>query len=88
MIDYAVAYHRLTICAQIASIGSGASVSIQVTNGLGREYVTLGEKKIEAYLQVRLLSPLVLGHDADDWFRLSMQTRSCILQHWLWQSYP
>ena len=83
MIQYAVAYHRLTICAQITSIGSGASVSIQVTNGLGREYLTLAEKEIEAYLQVRLVSPLVLGHVADHWFRPSMQTRSCILRRWL-----
>lgn len=41
------------ISAQITSIGSGASVSIQVANGLGREYATLNETQIEAYLKVR-----------------------------------
>ncbi|KAJ4333747.1 hypothetical protein N0V87_007408 [Didymella glomerata] len=39
------------LLALITSIGSGASVSIQVTNGLGREYSTLAEKEVEAYLK-------------------------------------
>lgn len=43
---------RLTIGAQITSIGSGASVSIQVANGLGRNFSTLVEKEVEAYLKV------------------------------------
>ena len=47
-----VRYPRLTIRAQITSIGSGASVSIQVANGLGREFSTLNKTKIEAYLKV------------------------------------
>lgn len=51
---------RLTIYAQITSIGSGASVSIQVTNGLGRSFSMLTEKEVEAYLKVRLLSASVL----------------------------
>ena len=53
---------RLTIYAQITSIGSGASVSIQVANGLGRRFSTLVENEVEAYLKVRLLSALVLRH--------------------------
>jgi hypothetical protein len=43
---------QLTISAQITSIGSGASVSLQVANGLGREFSTLIEKEVEAYLKV------------------------------------
>ncbi|KAL1653039.1 hypothetical protein SLS61_004285 [Didymella pomorum] len=39
-------------CAQITSIGSGASVSLQVANGLGREFSTLIEKEVEAYLKI------------------------------------
>ena len=49
---YLAVYPRLTIGVQITSIGSGASVSIQVANGLGREFSTLSEKRIEAYLKV------------------------------------
>lgn len=49
---YCAGYPRLTVHAQITSIGSGASVSIQVLNGLGREFSTLTEHHIEAYLKV------------------------------------
>jgi hypothetical protein len=80
MIDYS----RLTIAAQIASIGSGASVSIQVTNGLGREITTLTGSQYEAYLKVRRSKSDAGIIIATDLLirRRNMQTRFYILRHW------
>ncbi|KZM20638.1 hypothetical protein ST47_g8280 [Ascochyta rabiei] len=39
------------LLALITRIGSGASVSIQVANGLGRDFSTLNEKQIDVYLK-------------------------------------
>ncbi|KAJ4987855.1 hypothetical protein SVAN01_06585 [Stagonosporopsis vannaccii] len=47
------------ILALITSIGSGASVSIQVANGLGREYSTLDEIQIEAYLKAEYANKIL-----------------------------
>jgi hypothetical protein len=75
---------RLTIGAQITSIGSGASVSIQVTNGLGREYSTLAEKEVEAYLKVSCRAHCIdtVSVVATNLLIYSpnMQTRYCILR--------
>lgn len=45
--------YMLTIWRQIVSIGSGASVSVQTANGLGRDIWILSDDQIIAYQKVR-----------------------------------
>ncbi|KAF2623653.1 hypothetical protein BU25DRAFT_172087 [Macroventuria anomochaeta] len=47
------------LLALITSIGSGASVSIQVANGLGRDFSTLDEKDIEAYMKAEYANKIL-----------------------------